>query len=102
MLYHVQALKKDGTLHGGIEGFFREKDILQLSLNVIARLSQIRCRDNEIYIVENPSVFTMICEEKSCMCMNGQPRLSCLMVLELLARSGTHVFIPVISIRKEC
>lgn len=24
--------------------------------------------------------------------MNGQPRLSCLMVLELLARSGTHVF----------
>ena len=92
MLYHVQALKKDGTLHGGIEGFFREKDILQLSLNVIARLSQIRCRDNEIYIVENPSVFAMICEEKSCMCMNGQPRLSCLMVLELLARSGTHVF----------
>ena len=60
MLYHVQALKKDGTLHEGIEGFFREKDILQLSLNV--------------------------------MCMNGQPRLSCLMVLELLARSGTHVF----------
>lgn len=92
MLYHVQALKKDGTLHGGIEGFFREKDILQLSLNVIARLSQIRCRDNEIYIVENPSVFAMICEEKSCMCMNGQPRLSCLMVLELLAKSGTHVF----------
>ena len=58
--------------------FFREKDILQLSLTVIARLSQIRCRDNEIYIVENPSVFAMICEEKSCMCMNGQPRLSCL------------------------
>ncbi|MFR5732529.1 DUF2399 domain-containing protein [Candidatus Ventrimonas sp.] len=52
--------------------------MLQLSLTVIARLSQIRCRDNEIYIVENPSVFAMICEEKSCMCMNGQPRLSCL------------------------
>ncbi len=31
---------------------FREKDILSFSLNVIARLSQIRCRDNEIYIVE--------------------------------------------------
>ena len=92
LVYGIRAWKHNGNLHKGIEGFFREKDILQLSLNVIARLSQIRCRDNEIYIVENPSVFAMICEEKSCMCMNGQPRLSCLMVLELLARSGTHVF----------
>ena len=92
MLYNVRAIKKNGSLHQGIEGFFQEKNMIQLPLNVISKLGQVRCIDNEIYIVENPSVFAMICEEKSCMCMNGQPRLSGLIVLELLARSGTHVF----------
>ena len=52
-----------------------------------------------IYIVENPSVFAMLCgkEEtdhigKAYMCMNGQPRLAGLMALDLLAKSETRVY----------
>lgn len=92
MLYNVHAFKANGNLHKGIEGFFEEKDIIQLPLNIISELDRIECIDNEIYIVENPSVFAAMCGEKSCMCMNGQPRLASLMILELLARTGTHVF----------
>ncbi len=92
MLYNIHAYKPDGSIHKGIEGFFEEKDIVQLTLNIISELDTVECIDNEIYIVENPSVFAMLCGKKSCMCMNGQPRLACLMVLELLAKSGTRVY----------
>lgn len=92
MLYNVHAVKKDGSLHKGVEGFFREKNIIQVPLNVISGWSRIECIDNEIYIVENPAVFAMMCREKSCMCMNGQPRLAGLMVLELLAVSDIKVY----------
>ncbi len=92
LLYNVHAFKINGTLHKGIEGFFEEKDIIQLPLNIISELDRIECINNEIYIVENPSVFAAMCGEKSCMCMNGQPRLASLIILELLARAGTHVF----------
>lgn len=92
MLYNIHAYKPDGSIHKGIEGFFEEKDIVQLTLNIISELDTVECIDNEIYIVENPSVFAMLCGKKSCMCMNGQPRLACLMMLELLAKSGTRVY----------
>lgn len=92
MLYNVHGIKTDGNIHQGIEGFYKEKNIVQLPLNVIADLDRIECIDNTIYIVENPSVFAMICKEKSCMCMNGQPRLAGLIVLELLAKSGISIY----------
>ena len=92
LLSNVHAIKKDRSLHKGMEGFCEEKNMVQVPLNVIAEWESIECQDNEIYVVENPSVFAMLCGEKSCMCMNGQPRLAGLMVLELLARSGTKVY----------
>ena len=92
LLYNVHAIKKDGMSHKGIEGFFEEKNIVQVPLNVIAEWDTIECINNEIYIVENPSVFAMICQDKSCMCMNGQPRLAGLIVLELLAKSKTTIY----------
>ena len=66
--------------------------MVQVPLNVIAEWESIECQDNEIYVVENPSVFAMLCGATSCMCMNGQPRLAGLVVLELLARAGTKVY----------
>lgn len=55
----------------------------------------MNCIDDEIYIVENPSVFALMCDsdgEKSYMCMNGQPVLASLIVLDLLAESQTKAF----------
>ena len=92
LLSNVHAIKKDGGLHQGMEGFCEEKNMVQVSLNVIAEWERIECQDNEIYVVENPSVFAMLCGKMSCMCMNGQPKLAGLMVLELLARAGTKVY----------
>lgn len=99
MLYQVQAVKKDGSIHQGMAGFAREQHIVQVPLAVISEWELLRCSQDEIYIVENPSVFAVLCgkeKEKNTrrayMCMNGQPRLAGLMVLELLAKSGTKVY----------
>ncbi len=73
--------------------------IVQVPLAVISEWELLHCSQDEIYIVENPSVFAVLCgkekEEntrRAYMCMNGQPRLAGLMVLELLAKSGTRVY----------
>lgn len=99
MLYQVQATKKDGTFHKGIMGFGAEQHIVQVPLAVIAELERIQCPQDVIYIVENPSVFAVLCggeesksTESAYMCMNGQPRLAGLMVLDLLAKSGTRIY----------
>ncbi|MGN0400165.1 MAG: DUF2399 domain-containing protein [Blautia sp.] len=48
--------------------------------------------------MENPSIFAVLCakeeegNEKSYMCMNGQPRLAGLMVLDLLAKAENRIY----------
>ena len=99
MLYQVQAVKKDGNLHKGMEGFASEQHIVQVPLAVITEWKSLCCPQDEIYIVENPSVFAVLCGKEKAenvrrayMCMNGQPRLAGLMVLDLFAKSGIRVY----------
>ena len=99
MLYQVQAVKKDGNLHKGMEGFASEQHIVQVPLAVITEWESLYCPQDEIYIVENPSVFAVLCGKektrnarRAYMCMNGQPRLAGLMVLDLFAKSGIRVY----------
>lgn len=96
MLSCVRAQKKDGGYHAGLDGFLAENDMVQVSLSVLNQLERIIGMDHRIYIVENPSVFAEICgdsqKNRSCMCMNGQPRLAGLVALELLAAAGTSVY----------
>ncbi len=92
----IRAWKKDGSLHEGMEGFFRAGEPVQIPLSVIAGWKSISCPGKRIYIVENPSVYAILCGKwkKYCglMCMNGQPRLSSLLILDLLAEAGTEVW----------
>ena len=99
MLYQVRAIKKDRNPHKGMEGFMKEQHIVQVPLAVLTEWEVLRCPQDEIYIVENPSVFAVLCGKekqkmarRAYMCMNGQPRLAGLMVLDLLAKSGTRIY----------
>lgn len=92
----IRAVGSDGRLHAGMEGFFAERQPVQIPLSVIAGWQSAFCPGGRIYIVENPSVYAVLCEkwqqECALMCMNGQPRLSSLLLLELLASAGTEVW----------
>lgn len=96
MLSGVRAGKKNGENHAGMEGFRKDGDPVQVSLSVLANWKWVDCPEKEIYIVENPSVFAVLCKkwrgQKACMCMNGQPRLSSVLMLDLLAKSGMKVY----------
>lgn len=96
MVSGMNVRKKDGSLHAGMDGFCQEGDMVQVPLNVIASWERAECADNVMYIVENPSVYALLCQKwrgkRSCMCMNGQPRLSSLIVLDLLSKSDTRIY----------
>ncbi|MCD8118863.1 MAG: TIGR02679 domain-containing protein [Lachnospiraceae bacterium] len=88
--------RKYGGLHAGMEGFRQEGEPVQVPLSVIAGWEQVACSNNTIYMVENPSVYAMLCQKwhgtQACMCMNGQPRLAAVLMLDLLAEAGVTVF----------
>ena len=92
----IRAWKKDGSLHEGMKGFFQDGEPVQIPLSVIAGWQSVCCPGKRVYIVENPSVYAMLCGKwkKDCglMCMNGQPRLSSLLILDFLAEAGKEVW----------
>lgn len=96
MISGICAWKKNGEIHAGMEGFCMEGDMVQVPLSVIAGWEKAACPNQRIYIVENPSVFAILCRKwqgtRACMCMNGQPRLSALLLLDLLAEAGVKVY----------
>ena len=79
-----------------MKGFLEEGEPVQIPLSVIAGWKSASCPGNRMYIVENPSVYAVLCGkwDRKCglMCMNGQPRFSSLLILDLLAQSGTEVW----------
>lgn len=94
----IKARKQDGMLHQGMEGFYQEEDTVQVPLSVLATWEEVTCIDSTLYIVENPSVYGTLLTKwrgtKSLMCMNGQPKLSALVLLDLLSRStqGNRIY----------
>ena len=96
MLSGVHAYNRDGSLHSGMEGFYTERDTVLVPLAVIMKWDRLECPGNKIYIVENPSVYAVLSakgtNDSAYMCMNGQPRLASLIIMELLAKSGTTVY----------
>ena len=92
----IQAEKKDGCFHKGMDGFFKEGQPVQIPLSVIAGWKAVCCPQNRALIVENPSVYAMLCGQwkESCalLCMNGQPRLSSLLLLDLFAKAKMEVW----------
>ena len=95
LLYNAVGVRKDGAYHSGLEGFSAEHDMLQVPLTVLTKLKYLESPDKTLYIDENPSAFAFRCAhnpDSTCLCMNGQPKLAALVVLELFAASGTTVY----------
>lgn len=96
MLSGVNIRKGNGELHAGMQGFCVEQDMVQIPLASMVEWKEILCPHNKLFIVENPSVFAMLCEinagNHAFMCMNGQPRLAGLNVLEVCGASGVEVY----------
>lgn len=96
IVYGIQAKKKNGEPHKGLEGFHFEKEPVQLSLLTVSELDQVECYSNRIYVVENPSVFASILkvagEKCSVLCVSGQPCLASLVLLDKISQQGGTIY----------
>ncbi len=92
----VQARTKEGNIHKGIQGFFQEKESMQLSLLTVSNIEEVICQNEELFIVENPSIYAKLLNEwkgrASIMCMNGQPKLASLLILDRLNEKKVRIY----------
>ena len=85
LAYRIHGRKKDGRMHEGIEGFFRESQPVQITLRALGDMREMWADADSVYMVENPAVW--LCEqypENAFLCGNGQLRLAVWVLLDLL------------------
>lgn len=93
LAYGIRAWKKGGELHAGLEGFWTCREAVKLTLKTLGELETIcPAESNEVYVVENPAVFSVLTEiypERAVVCGNGQLRLAVLVLLDRLAENSS-------------
>lgn len=79
LAYGLHGKRWDGSLHQGMEGFGKEKEPVQLTLQSLTGLQSVFSEKKVIYMVENPAVFSYLCKKyplEAFICGNGQLRLA--------------------------
>lgn len=98
LTYGVMGLDKNGNLHEGLQGFCERKEATLITLQLLSHLSKAMSQDTAnktIYVVENPSIFSILMEHNpnSCiLCTNGQPRLAVFILMDLLVLESTFYY----------
>lgn len=89
---------KDGKECRKLKGAYEDKSYLDLSLRDISRYNDCLPVNDNLYIVENPVVFSAILDHfegkdriPSVLCTYGQPRLSALQLLDRIVASAPNV-----------
>ena len=76
--------------HEGLEGFCKRQEPVRLTLQTTGNLKRVAGKENRVYIVENPAVFSVLLDrypEKAFVCGNGQLNLATYILLDKLAES---------------
>ena len=85
LAYGIHGWKPDGGLHEGIEGFLENREPVKLTLQTIGRLEKVCGQSRQVYVVENPAVFSVLIREypqRTVICGNGQLRLAVLILMD--------------------
>lgn len=95
LVYGIRAWKHNGNLHKGIEGFFREREPVRLTLRTIGTFGGVHAEREKIYLFENPAVFSVFVKKYpdcAAICGNGQPRLATLLLLDFLKENHSFYY----------
>lgn len=85
LAYGIHGWKPDGGLHESIEGFLENREPVKLTLQTIGRLEKVCGQSSQVYVVENPAVFSVLIREypqRTVICGNGQLRLAVLILMD--------------------
>lgn len=98
LAYGVRGIRRDGAVHEGLQGFCREKQALQMTLNTLSSLSRLEAAEDAggiIYIIENPAVFSYLTgkyPQKTFLCTTGQLKLASYVAMDLFAQNYTFYY----------
>jgi uncharacterized protein (TIGR02679 family) len=75
---------------------YENKEVLQIPLLNLSKIDRVISPLKKVYVVENPGVFTSLIdaaiELPPLVCTYGQPKLSSLIVLDMLYKEGTEIY----------
>lgn len=87
LVYGISGMDREGRFHEGIEGFWKRKEPILLTLMTLSGLKQVYTHEkNYVYVVENPAVFSKLIKawpNETILCGNGQIRLATWVLLDL-------------------
>lgn len=89
LAYGIHGWKTEEHLHEGMEGFWENREPVKLTLQTIGNLEKVCGQSRQVYIVENPAVFSILISEHSertVICGNGQLRLAVLVLLDKFSK----------------
>lgn len=96
LCYGIKGYVLEGTAHKGMEEYVKRREPQILTLQNLSLLKSAEPVGPRVYVVENPSVFSMLTEQNrtgvSCVCSGGQLRLSVLVLLDLLVKGGAEIY----------
>lgn len=90
LVYGIHGWDDSGVSHEGLEGFCKRQEPVRLTLETTGNLKRVAGKENRVYIVENPAVFSVLLDrypEKAFVCGNGQLNLATYILLDKLAES---------------
>jgi len=96
LCFGVRGYDLGGQPHRGMEEYVKRRETQILTLQNLSLLKSAVPAGQQVYVVENPAVFSRLTEQKqsdfTCICSGGQLRLSVLVLLDLLAESGSIIY----------
>ena len=96
LCYGIKGYILEGRPHRGMEAYVEKRESQILTLQNLSLLKSAESVGPRVYVVENPSIFSMLTEQNqtdvSCICSGGQLRLSVLVLLDLLVKGGAEIY----------
>lgn len=96
LCFGVRGYLMEGQLHRGMEEYVKRSEPQILTLQNLSILKSAAAVGQQVYVVENPAVFSALTEQKqsdfTCICSGGQLRLAVLVLLDLLAEGGSEIY----------
>ncbi|MGD9473872.1 MAG: TIGR02679 family protein [Eubacteriaceae bacterium] len=83
--------------HPGYAGFFKSNEPFSLSLWNLSRVDRLTAVGDRVYVFENPTVFSEMAgslDDLPCslVCSSGNVKVATLILLDLLIKSGNHIY----------
>lgn len=96
LAYGIHAWTRDGKVHEGVEGFWSRREPILLTLMNLGSFGSVGTTGRRnVYIVENPAVFSVLIGEwrdATIICGNGQIRLATFTLLDLFDDKTTFYY----------